>query len=147
MLLCAQNKIRHVSHVVAEEDCALPAGDLEPGEKDGQTRQGNDEHDPEVETEQSGRDCQSATPCNETAQTHAAKNIESVAANDIPDGNVALTLECCRQRGGYFWHGGTRGNDRQANDEVTHAERLGERDRRTDQPVGAEDEQYESRQD
>jgi hypothetical protein len=77
-------------------------------------------------------------------QTQAAQDVEGVAADHVAHRDVAFALDGGGDAGGHLGHAGAGGHDGQADDEVAHAQGLGETDRGPHQVVRAEHQRHQA---
>ena len=79
----------------------------------------------------------------EAREAQDGEDVEDVAADDVPDRDVALPAEGGEDRGRDLGERRPGGDDREADDELAHPEGLREGHGAVDEPARAEDEQAE----
>ena len=117
-----------------------------PRREDRQTRQRHGHHDRQVERDDRRRHSE-ARVADETGDAEYTENVEKIAADDVADCDVALTAQGRHQRRRHLGQTRAGGNDGEADNGFTEAERLCERDRGRNEPARTEHEKSQAERD
>jgi hypothetical protein len=105
-----QDEVHRVGDIVAHEQRAFPTLDLEAVEEHGEARQRDANHYQRIEAQHGRRDGHPVRS-NQTAEAQHRQDVEDVAADHIPDRDVAFAAQAGNHGGRQFGQGSAYRHD------------------------------------